>query len=134
MKYFFYEKEIKSLLTSSVDKRIRYFIHKVADWEYFYLPYDKQRGLDTVYDDAGQKGVCVWPFKEFADVYYKDNLIMQERVKKMSIYKFLKEYVDDLAQLNTNIFVFLHYTPFYCKMQQIFYNFQKNVAKSIDKA
>lgn len=106
MKYFFYEKEIKSLLTSSVDKRIRYFIHKVADWEYLYLPYDKQRGLDTVYDDAGQKGVCVWPFKEFAEVYYKDNLIMKERVKKMSIYKFLKEYVDDLAQLNTNIFVF----------------------------
>ena len=106
MKYFFYEKEIKSLLMSSVDKRVRYFIHKVADWEYLYLSYDKKRGLDTIYDSLNRKGVCVWPFKEFADVYYEDDDIMKEKVKKMSIHKFLNEYIKDLSQLNINIFIF----------------------------
>lgn len=106
MKYFFYEKEIESLLRSSVDKRVRYFIHKVADWEYLYLSYDKGRGLDTTCDNLGRKGVCVWPFKEFSDIYYAEDNDMKERVKKMSIYKFLKDYVDDLEKLDINIFIF----------------------------
>ena len=100
------EKILNIILHSNVDKRVRFFIHKVADWEYLYLSYDRERGLDTIYDNLGRKGVCVWPFKEFADVYYEGDEGMKEKVKKMSIYKFLKEYVDDLAKLDINIFIF----------------------------
>ncbi|MDR1528266.1 MAG: DUF2750 domain-containing protein [Puniceicoccales bacterium] len=105
MNYKLSEKEIEMVLRSDVDARVRYFVHKTAAWEYLWLMYDDRGNLITVYDATNRECIPVWPFKEYADMFFND-FEEKKLVKKMKVHDFLCEYIDKLIEKNIYVFVF----------------------------
>ncbi|MDR2629068.1 MAG: DUF2750 domain-containing protein [Puniceicoccales bacterium] len=99
------EKEIEMVLRSGVDARVRYFIHKVADWEYLWLMCDDQDNLITAYDATNKECIPVWPFKEYADIFF-NGFEEKKLVKKMEVHDFLHGYIDKLIENNIYVFIF----------------------------
>ncbi|MDR1375676.1 MAG: DUF2750 domain-containing protein [Holosporaceae bacterium] len=99
------EKEIQAVLNSDVDARVRYFVHKVAAMECFWLMCDEDDDLLIVYDAKERECIPVWPFKEYADVFFED-CVERKFLKEVQIQKFLDERIDKLIKRNVAIFVF----------------------------
>jgi hypothetical protein len=66
---------------------------------------DDQNDLITVYDATNRKCIPVWPFKEYADVYFA-NFEEGKLIKEMEVHDFLREYIDKLIEKNIYVFIF----------------------------
>ena len=105
MRYKPNTEEMKSVLNSDLDSRVRYFVHKVADWESFWLVCDSEGNLFGGYDSNDRECISVWPFKEYADLVLADSK-NKDKLTEMTINKFLDEYVDELTKKNISIIIF----------------------------
>jgi hypothetical protein len=105
MKYRFYDKEIQSVLDSDIDSRVRYFIHKVADWKKIWFM-GNENSFFTDKNSNNEEILVLWPFKEYAVVSLKDHPHFQEQLMEADIHFFLGNFMEYLIKKNINILVF----------------------------
>lgn len=106
MKYHTKDKEIQSVLSSDIDARVRYFTHKVAEWEALWLM-ENENGFFTDEDKDGREVLVLWPFKEFALCALADNLEFQKQLLEVSIYDSMEKYLPYIAEHGIYLLVFL---------------------------
>ena len=105
MKYHFYDKEIRSVLSSDIDARVRYFKHKVAGWENLWLMED-ENGFFTDCNSNGDEVLILWPFKEYAKISLKNNQKFYNQLKEVNIHYFLDHYLEYIKEHKIKLFVF----------------------------
>ncbi|MDR3151261.1 MAG: DUF2750 domain-containing protein [Holosporaceae bacterium] len=105
MKYRLSNKEIQSVLNSDIDSRVRYFVHKVADWKKMWLMGNKN-SFFTDKNSNDEEVLVIWPFREYAEISLKDRLHFQEQLIEMDIHFFLENFIEYLLKKNVKIFMF----------------------------
>jgi hypothetical protein len=103
-------KEFEALQNTDIDKRLKHFKNRVGGHCYFWLLCSNENNLLACYDGLGRKCIPVWPAKEYGELVLNFNKninnIDANCLKSMEIYHFLDNYIDELIESDTYVFVF----------------------------
>ena len=105
MTYNISKKVLENVYNSNIDKRVKYFAHKVADWETLWL-FEDENGFFTDETTSGDEILSLWPFKDFAIKLYEKNEDFKSQLKEVDIHKFLDDYLPYIQENNIKIMVF----------------------------
>jgi hypothetical protein len=100
------QKEFEAVTQLNIDKRVKHFVNRVGGNCYMWLCCDNDDSLLLGYDKNGRECLMVWPAKKYAELVFPPGNEARRYLKNMEIHKFLEEYIDELSENNTYIFVF----------------------------
>lgn len=97
-------KEIEEVLKLDAEKRFRYTIKRIADWQSVWI-IGTTNGLKTYSDDNGQIYFPIWPFGEFAALCCTD-MYLDCKPEALELDFFRKEYVQDFKERKVKLAIF----------------------------
>lgn len=89
------EKEYQALLKCSGEKRYKYFIKKVVDYEEVWGLYDD--GWAMTASDDGEMMIPLWPKKEFAEACALDEW-KNYRAEKIELEEFIEQWIPTMKE------------------------------------
>jgi hypothetical protein len=95
--------KIKNIFSLSAEDRYGYLVKRAADFEELWLIHETGRYV-TLADDNGNTLIPVWPEKEFAELFLKDDW-QNYSVVRVEIYEFI-DWLDELNEDNIKIAAF----------------------------
>ena len=95
--------KIKNIFNLSAEDRYGYLVKRAADFEELWLIQENDSYV-TLVDDDGNISIPVWPEKEFAELFLKDDW-KSFVVERLEVYDFI-EWLDQLNEDNIKIAAF----------------------------
>jgi hypothetical protein len=102
------DQEIKNVSLLDPEKRYRYFIKKICDWEEIWVMHNEEDGYALNIDNNNQKFLILFPTEGFTKVYIEfDPDFRNFKPTKIDLYKFKDELVAKFKSKEVNsAFVF----------------------------